>query len=152
MFLPKSFRIKVQSIVSYKFNCFRSVNVGIPINQESEPKMQNQHDWQNICNSSWNLAGISDCFSIVVENQELVNPVLDENNEKVEDIEGRHTWTISKGNENGEQDLCISYFKNKLRSCVEMFIIILNYLSCFFSIEWTFSIPASNTPKTCCFK
>jgi len=152
MFLAKSFRVKVQSIISYKFNCFRSVNVGIPINQESKPKVQDQHDWQNICNSSWDLAGISYCFSIVVENQELVNPVLDENNEKVEDVERRHTWTISKGNKNGKQDLSISYFKNKLRSSVEMFIIILNYLSCFFSIEWTFSIPASYTAKPCCLK
>jgi len=152
MFLAKSFRIKVQSIVSYKFNCFRSVNIRIAINQESESKMQDEHDWQDICNSSWDLASISNCFSIVVENQELVNPVLDENNEKVENVEGRHAWTISKGDENGEQDLCISYFKNKLRSSVEMFIIILNYLSCFFSIEWTFSIQASYKPKTCCFK
>ena len=60
---------------------------------------------------------------------------LNQDDEKVINVHGWHTRRVSERDEDCEDNLRISYLKDKFWSCVDLFIVILNDASCFLRIE-----------------
>ena len=147
MGLPKSFSIEIESLIPNELDGLWSPDIGVPVHQESEAIMQNEDVRQHLDDGSWNLASIPWRLLVVVEDEIFVNPVLNKNDEKVEDVKWRNSWAVGKGHKDCEQDLGVSYFENELWSCVEVLIVILNDLSGSFGVEVTLSIVASNASK-----
>jgi hypothetical protein len=70
---------------------FRFQDQWISIDIGGESKMQNNREWQKLHDTVTQLLGEVDCLPIVVEDQELVYPELDEENEEVHEVETWHS-------------------------------------------------------------
>lgn len=70
-------------------------------------------------------------LSVVVEDQEFVNPELHKKDKEVDDVQNWHTRGESDGDEDSEKNLGISDLKNKSWTSVKILIVILDNLASF---------------------
>lgn len=97
--------------------------------------MENKHDRKKVDNGLGDMLRVSQGLSIVVEDQVFVYPVLNKNDEKVVNIHRWHTRRVGERDEDCEDNLSISHFKDKLWSSVDLLIVVLDDASSFLGIE-----------------
>lgn len=114
--------------------------------------MEDEHEWEQIDNSLGDMLRVPESFPIVVEDQVLVHPVLNCDNEEVVNVHGWHTRGVSERHEDSEDDLGVSNFKDELWSGVNLLVVVLDDASCSLGVERAFSIPASQHTKANGFK
>lgn len=73
---------------------------------------------------------VSRRLPVKVEEEPLVNPKLNEEDEEIECVKSRHAGGVRKCREDGGEQLGIPYLQDPLWSSVELLILHLNYLAC----------------------
>jgi hypothetical protein len=66
---------------------------------------------------------------VVVEDQPFVNPVLNEQNDEIESVQARHARTEGDGDEDGRENLTVTYFEDEFWAGVEVFVLGLDDLA-----------------------
>lgn len=86
-----------------------SIELWIPVHQQTPTEMHNDGQWQHARGEHTQLLRELRCQPIVVEHKPLVNPVLNEQDEKVSYVKNWHTCRESECHEYCEKHLRISH-------------------------------------------
>lgn len=64
--------------------------------------MKENGDWKQGHNAVAQLLSVINCFSVVVENKELVDPELDQKHEEIHDVQNWHSRWECNSDKDGE--------------------------------------------------
>ena len=97
--------------------------------------MENKHEWEQIDNSIRDVLCVSQGFSVVIEDQVLVHPILDSDNKEVVNVHRWHSRGVSERHEDSEDNLGISNFKHELWPSVNLLVVVLDDASCSLGVK-----------------